>query len=61
VRKTRLARGLTQLDNYLDRLNLAAGTLIIFDRRPDAASITERTAFAQATSPSGCPITVLRA
>lgn len=56
-----LTKGLAQLDGYLDRLNLDTGVLVIFDRRPDAVSITERTRFDQATSPAGRPITVLRA
>jgi hypothetical protein len=56
-----LAQGLARLDGYLDRLVLDTGALVIFDRRPNAAPVTERTAFAQATSPSGRPVTVLRA
>jgi hypothetical protein len=56
-----LTKGLTQLDGYLDRLRLDTGTLIIFDRRPDAAPIAERTRFDQTTSPAGRPITILRA
>jgi hypothetical protein len=56
-----LAEGLTQLDRYLDRLSLGTGVLVIFDRRPNAAPIAERTRFEKATSPSGRPITVLRA
>ena len=56
-----LTKGLTQLDGYLDRLHLNTGTLIIFDRRPNAAPITERTRFDQTTSPTGRPITILRA
>jgi hypothetical protein len=56
-----LPRGLKQLDRYLDRLGLDTGTLIIFDRRPDAPDIGERTAFSATTSPAGRTITVLRA
>jgi hypothetical protein len=56
-----LAQGLTQLDGYLDRLGLDTGVLVVFDRRPKAAPIAERTRFEEATSPSGRPITVLRA
>ena len=56
-----LAAGLTQLDRYLERLTLDTGTLILFDRRPQAPPITERTQFEPATSPSGRQITVLRA
>src|SRR5215475_5991129 len=56
-----LARGLTQLDGYLNRLGLDHGTLIIFDRRPDAAPITERTTSTETASPSGRTVTLLRA
>jgi len=56
-----LAEGLTQLDRYLDRLSLDTGVLVIFDRRPDATPVTQRTRFEKATSPSGRPITILRA
>lgn len=52
---------LKQLDGYLDHLGLDTGTLIIFDRRPDAAPIPERTVFSQEHSPAGRAITVLRA
>jgi hypothetical protein len=43
------------------RIGLDTGTLVLFDRRPDAASVAERTRFDRATSPSGRPVTVLRA
>nr|WP_307874705.1 AAA family ATPase [Frankia nepalensis] len=56
-----LRRGLTQLDRYLDRLSLNTGTLIIFDRRPDAPDLSERTQFDTATTPTGRTVTVLRA
>jgi hypothetical protein len=56
-----LVEGLAQLDAYLDRLGLDTGALMLFDRRPAAAPIAERTRFAQATSPAGRPITLLRA
>jgi hypothetical protein len=56
-----LTKGLTQLDGYLDRLRLDTGILVIFDRRPNAAPIAERTRFDQTTSPTGRPITILRA
>jgi hypothetical protein len=56
-----LDRGLAQLDGYLARLGLDTGVLVVFDRRPDAAPIADRTTFTQATSPSGRPVTVLRA
>ena len=56
-----LARGSSQLDGYLDRLGLDHGTLVIFDRRPEAAPITERTTITETTSPTGRTITLLRA
>ncbi len=55
-----LTQGLAQLDGYLDRLSLDTGTLVIFDRRPTAAPIADRTHFDTATAPSGRTITVLR-
>ncbi|MDT3444761.1 MULTISPECIES: hypothetical protein [unclassified Pseudofrankia] len=55
-----LKQGFKQLDRYLDRFDLATGTLIVFDQRPDAPAITERTAITTATSPfSGRVITVM--
>jgi len=56
-----LAEGLRQIDEYLARLGLDTGTLIIFDRRPDAAPIYERTQFTVERTPSGKAITLLRA
>ena len=56
-----LKAGLKQLDGYLDRFRLGTGTLIIFDRRPTAPSITDRTRLSKETTPSGRVITVLRA
>jgi hypothetical protein len=53
--------GLAQLDGYLDRADLKSGTLIVFDRRPTAPPIAERTTIATADSPAGRTITVLRA
>jgi hypothetical protein len=53
--------GLDQLDGYLDRLGLDTGTLVIFDRRHDAAAIPDRTRFVTERSPSGRTITLLRA
>ncbi|MEV0612524.1 AAA family ATPase [Nonomuraea sp. NPDC050404] len=52
--------GLTQLDQYLDRLTLPTGVLVIFDRRPEAPAWQDRGAFEQATTPSGRQVTVLR-
>jgi hypothetical protein len=69
-----LAEGLAQLDAYLDqhpghrfasgpgpRVDLDTGVLVVFDRRPGAAPIAERTRFDKATSPTGRAVTVLRA
>jgi hypothetical protein len=56
-----LPTGLAQLDGYLDRAGLDTGTLVIFDRRPGAPSITERTVITKAESPEGRVITLLRA
>ncbi len=56
-----LPDGLAQLDGYLDRLGLDTGTLVIFDRRPFAAPIAERTEFGTAGTPSGRTVAVLRA
>jgi hypothetical protein len=53
--------GLRQLDGYLDRFRLDSGTLIIFDRRPTAPPITDRTQLSKETTPSGRTITLLRA
>ncbi|MEU8901522.1 ATP-binding protein [Nocardia sp. NPDC048505] len=56
-----LADGLAQLDSYLDRLTLDTGTLIIFDRRPTAPPIAQRTGFDKAQTPAGRTVTLLRA
>lgn len=56
-----LKAGLKQLDGYLDRFRLDTGTLIIFDRRPTAPAITDRTQLGQETTPNGRTITLLRA
>ncbi|MBO0856741.1 MAG: ATP-binding protein, partial [Nocardia sp.] len=56
-----LETGAAQLDNYLDRLELSTGVLIIFDRRSTARSVTERTRFSDALTPSGRVVTLLRA
>ncbi|MEV4252181.1 hypothetical protein AB0J52_03315 [Spirillospora sp. NPDC049652] len=56
-----VAKGLVQLDGYLDSLGLDTGTLIVFDRRGNAPSIADRTTIDQATSPSGRPVTLIRA
>jgi hypothetical protein len=56
-----LNEGLRQLDEYLARLGLDTGTLVIFDRRPDAPPIHERTQLSEDLTPSGREITLLRA
>jgi hypothetical protein len=55
-----LAEGLAQLDGYLGRLGLDSGTLVLFDRRPEAAPIEERTRFEEARTPQSRQVTVLR-
>jgi hypothetical protein len=55
-----LARGLEQLDAYLERLGLASGVLVIFDRRGDTAAPSEP-AFSATRTPSGRDVTLLRA
>nr|MDT0663695.1 hypothetical protein [Micromonospora sp. DSM 115978] len=56
-----IATGLSQLDGYLDRLDLDRGTLVVFDRRSEASPITERMRIAATTSPAGRSVTLLRA
>ena len=56
-----LARGLEQLDGYLQRLSMDEGVLVLFDRRSDAAPIPERTRFERAETRTGRAVTVLRA
>jgi hypothetical protein len=43
------------------RFQLKTGTLVIFDRRPDAQPIYERTTITSTESPAGRTITLLRA
>ncbi|MBI4820980.1 MAG: ATP-binding protein [Deltaproteobacteria bacterium] len=56
-----LEKGLAQLDGYLERLGLRVGTLVIFDRRAEAAKLAERTKITRVTSPAGREVTLLRA
>jgi hypothetical protein len=58
-RKDPLAKGIEQLDAYLGRVGLPSGYLVLFDRRPEAADIEERTRFEERTALSGRAITVL--
>lgn len=53
--------GLRQLDEYLVRLGLDSGTLVIFDRRPRALRGRPHTEIANTRSPGGRPVTLLRA
>jgi hypothetical protein len=59
--KDPLPQALAQLDGYLKRLDLDHGTLIIFDRRPAAPDIDERTRLETTTTPTGRSVTLLRA
>jgi len=60
-RRDPLPEGLAQLDGYLGRVGLGTGTLVIFDRRPEAAPIEDRTRFEEVTTPAGRTVTLLRA
>ncbi len=53
--------GIDQLDGYLARLELASGWLVIFDRRTNAAPISDRLTTEVTTSPQGRSITIVRA
>ena len=55
-----LREGLSQLDNYLERLGLNEGVLVIFDRRQEASAARPQPCFEQALTPSGRNVTVLR-
>ena len=55
-----LERGLLQLDEYLGRLGLSEGVLVVFDCRSRAEPIEERTRFEAARTGSGREVTVLR-
>ncbi|WP_218006002.1 ATP-binding protein [Actinomadura hibisca] len=56
-----VSSGLEQLDGYLNRLALDTGTLIVFDRRRDAAPTSERTRLTEAETPKGRMVTLLLA
>jgi hypothetical protein len=56
-----LTKGLEQIEGYLEQLGLDHGVLAVFDRRPEAPSIEERTRFEEARTPHrGHLVTVLR-
>lgn len=56
-----LEAGLAQLDGYLARLGLSAGTLVLFDRRARRKPIAERVHIESFISPDGRDVLVLRA
>lgn len=58
--KDPLSEGLNKLEQYLDKLGLTEGVLVIFDRRSIAPEIEERTVFEEAKTPKGYHVTVLR-
>jgi len=62
-RQDPLNEGLSQLDGYLERVDLDSGVLVVFDRRSGMASIPtkERTHEQSAVTPKGRPVRVLRA
>jgi hypothetical protein len=51
---------LKQLDEYLTRLSLDSGCLVVFDRRTDAPPVEERTRMESAVTPTGKPVVVVR-
>jgi hypothetical protein len=53
------SKGLAQLDEYLAKLGLAEGTLVVFDARSGAPPIEERTRFEERMSPGGRRVTLL--
>ncbi len=60
-RKDPLPEGLVQLERYLDKIGLEEGTLILFDRRTDAAPLEDRTREERAATAKGRAVRVLRA
>jgi hypothetical protein len=56
-----LEQGLTQLEAYLDRLGINQGTLVIFDRRKEAAPSETRTQISETKTPKGYAVRLLRA
>jgi hypothetical protein len=56
-----LARGLEQLEGYMEQMGVTRGVLAIFDRRHEAGGVEERTAFEEVrTAGKGYAVTVLR-
>ena len=60
-RRDPLNEGVEQLDEYLSRLGLDSGWLMIFDQRTGQPPVEERTTSESAQSPAGRSITVIRA
>ncbi len=56
-----LEDGLSQIDEYLAKLDLSRGWLVIFDRRPNAPPLVARLKASKATTPSGKEIVLIRA
>jgi hypothetical protein len=56
-----LSEGLEQLERYLDGLGLSEGTLVVFDRRPEAKPSAERTSLSETQTSKGYKVTLLRA
>jgi hypothetical protein len=56
-----LREGLAQLDEYLSRLGLDSGTLLIFDRRPSALRKKPNPEISRTRTPDGREVTLLRA
>jgi hypothetical protein len=56
-----LKGGLVQLDEYLTRLGLATGSLVIFDRRPSALRKRPNPQFSRIDTPAGREVTLLSA
>ena len=56
-----MTQGLEQLERYLDGLGLTHGTLVVFDRRPEAKNSGERTVLSETTTPKGYAVKLLRA
>lgn len=55
-----LTDGLEQIDGYLAGLGLETGWLVIFDRRAGQPPIEDRTSAAEAVTPGGRTVTVVR-
>jgi len=56
-----LKDGLAQLDEYLSRLGLDSGTLMIFDRRPNVLRKRPNPEISRSTTPEGRDVTLFHA